>query len=198
MKNTLMAYSVNSYLPYMRGDDETVKLLDNEFTEKMDRQKELLAGNLMLLDEEAQKLESELEELKSKPSEREKYESQSKDLEGDLRKFEEFIASVRDGNFNLQKKLEEKEKELAAKDEEIKRTRDENKELQKKVDAQRFNLRDAERMKRELQAVEREINEAEASRSSWEEKSWDLHAAITQKLKELDALSVEFNQALRR
>lgn len=198
MKDVLMAYAVGSYLPYMRGDDEAVELLDKEFSDKMEREKELLAGNLKLLDEEVQKLELEVETLKSKPSEREMYESQSKDLKGDLRKFEEFIATVRDGNSITQKALEEKEKELAAKVEEIKRTREENEQLQKRVDAQRFNLRDAERMKRELLAVEREISDAEASRSSWEEKSWDLHAAIVQKLKELEALSVECNQALKR
>ncbi|XP_021747496.1 kinetochore protein ndc80-like [Chenopodium quinoa] len=198
MKDALMAYSVNSYLPYMRGDDEAVEVLDKEFSEKMEREKELLASNLKSLDDEVQKLESELEGLKSKPSEREMYENQSKDLKGDLRKFEEFIAQVRDGNSITQKALEEKEMELAAKEEEIKRTREENEELQKRVDAQKFNLRDAERMKRELQAVEREISEAEASRSSWEEKSWDIHVAIAQKHKELEALSVECNQTLRR
>ncbi|KAJ9691411.1 hypothetical protein PVL29_013558 [Vitis rotundifolia] len=53
-------------------------------------------------------------------------------------------------------------------------------------------------MKRELQAVERDITEAEVARNGWEEKSWDLDTTIGHKFKELEALSIECNQALRR
>ena len=63
---------------------------------------------------------------------------------------------------------------------------------------QTFNARDAERMKRELQAVERDITEAEVARNGWEEKSWDVDTTIGHKFKELEALSIECNQALRR
>ena len=55
---------------------------------------------------------------------------------------------------------------------------------------QTFNARDAERMKRELQAVERDITEAEVARNGWEEKSWDLDTTIGHKFKELEALSI--------
>ncbi|XP_048494160.1 kinetochore protein NDC80 homolog [Beta vulgaris subsp. vulgaris] len=198
MKDALMVYAVDSYLPYMSGDDEAVELLDREFSEKMEREKASLEANLKSLDDEGKLLESELEKLKTKPSEREMYESRFKDLERDLQKFQGYVDSLQDSNSITQKSLEEKGKELAAKVEEIRRTQEENEELKKRVEAQGMNMRDAERMKRELQAVEREISEAEASRSSWEEKSWDLDALIGQKLKELENLSVECNQALRR
>ena len=75
---------------------------------------------------------------------------------------------------------------------------EENEELKKRVELQTFNARDAERMKRELQAVERDIMEAEVARNGWEEKSWDLDTMIGHKFKELEALSIECNQALRR
>lgn len=198
MRNTLMAYAVDSYLLYMKGDDEAVEALDRELAEKMEKERDFLVGNLKLLDEEGKKLELELEGTKSRPSEREMYESQRKDLEGDLGKFEGYITSLQDANAITEKALEQKAKELTAKMEEIGRIREENEDLKKRVEAQGINLRDAERMKRELLAVERDINEAEASRSSWEEKCWDLDGAIGQKFKELEALSMEGNQALRR
>lgn len=198
MNDTLMAYAVNSYLPYMKGDDEAVGAMDKELAEKMEKERDLLVGNLKLLDEEGKKLELELEALKSRPSERELYESQRKDLEGDLGKFQGYIASLRDANSITKKALEEKDKELAVKVDEIRRIKEENEDIKKRVEAQGINLRDAERMKRELLAVEREISEAEASRSSWEEKCWDLDAAIGQKFKELEAFSIECNQVLKR
>jgi kinetochore protein NDC80 len=66
------------------------------------------------------------------------------------------------------------------------------------VEEQSFNPRDAERMKRELQVVDRDIVEAEASRNAWEEKMWDLDATIAHKFKEIEALAMECNQATRR
>uniref|UniRef100_F6H972 Uncharacterized protein n=1 Tax=Vitis vinifera TaxID=29760 RepID=F6H972_VITVI len=53
-------------------------------------------------------------------------------------------------------------------------------------------------MKRKLQAVERDITEAEVARNGWEEKSWDVDTTIGHKFEELEALSIECNQALRR
>lgn len=53
------------------------------------------------------------------------------------------------------------------------------------MELQTFNARDIERMKREMQAVERDISEAEIARNSWEDKSWDLDSTIGQKFKEL-------------
>lgn len=193
-----MAYAVNSYLPYMRGDDEAVELLDKEFSDKMEKEKGLLESNLKGLDDESKNLELELQRLKSQPSEKEVFEKQRKDLEGDLGKFDGYVASLKDANSITEKALQEKEKELAAKMDEIRRTREENEELKKKIEAQGINLRDAERMKRELMALEEEISEAEVSRSSWEEKTCRLDIDIRQKLKELELLSLECNQALKR
>ncbi|CAO2816516.1 unnamed protein product [Amaranthus hypochondriacus] len=198
LKDPLMAYAVNSYLPYMRGDDEAVELLDKDFSDKMEKEKGLLESILKGLDDESKNLELELQRLKSQPSEKEVFEKQRKDLEGDLGKFDGYVASLKDANSITEKALQEKEKELAAKMNEIRRTREENEELKKKIEAQGINLRDAERMKRELMALEEEISEAEVSRSSWEEKTCRLDIDIRQKLKELELLSLECNQALKR
>ncbi|PWA98097.1 kinetochore protein Ndc80 [Artemisia annua] len=95
------------------------------------------------------------------------------------------------------KHMEEKEKASGVKVEERNMIYVENEDLKKKVEEQGFNMRDDERMKRELQAVERDIGEAEIERNKWEEKCWDLNTVIGTKWKELEALQIECNQAIR-
>lgn len=97
-----------------------------------------------------------------------------------------------------EKALEEREKELSAKVEENRRICEENEELKRQIDSQAVNVRDVERMKRELQAVERDIADAETERNAWEEKMWDLEATAGQNIKELEGLITESNQTIRR
>ncbi|KAK2444377.1 leucine-rich repeat receptor protein kinase HPCA1 [Trifolium repens] len=68
----------------------------------------------------------------------------------------------------------------------------------RKVELQTFNIRDVERMKKELQAAERDVGEAELARNAWEEKCWEVDSTITQQIKDLEALSIACNQALKR
>lgn len=119
-------------------------------------------------------------------------------LEEDVKKFHAMIQQFEGHIVTVEKVLEEKEKELAAKVQEKERICEENEELKKRVEMQGINSRDAERMKRELQAVERDIGDAEMARNTLEEKSWDLDATIGCKFKELEALSIECNQASKR
>lgn len=148
--------------------------------------------------ESAKELERKLEAMRSGPSLREIKEEEKSVLEKDLKKFNDLIEQLRDHELRAEKQMEEKEKALGAKVEEKNRICAENEELKKKVEEQGFNMRDAERMKRELQAVERDIGEAEVERNKWEEKCWDLNAVIGTKWKELEALQIECNQAIRR
>ncbi|KAI3958049.1 hypothetical protein MKW98_020691 [Papaver atlanticum] len=80
----------------------------------------------------------------------------------------------------------------------LRRICEENEELKKTIDAQTVNMRDADTMKRELQAVERDIVEDEEAKSMWEDNSWDLDLIISHTFKELVNLSIECNQAIRR
>ncbi|PWA76471.1 hypothetical protein CTI12_AA233700 [Artemisia annua] len=88
---------------------------------------------------------------------------------------------------------------LGARDAEVEGdTKEANGDLKKKVEEQDFNMRDDEMMKRELKAVDRDIGEVEIERNKWEEKCWDLNTVIGTKWKELEALQIECNQAIRR
>ena len=182
----------------MRGDDDSVEALDQEFMERLKKTRDDSRESLKELEEEVKVLEAKVEALRSDPSQREVLEKQQSLLEEDVKKFHTMIAGYSEKMQEMKKLLEEKEKELDVKMEERNKICEENEELKKRVESQLFNPRDVERMRRELQAVERDIGDAEVSRNSWEEKSWDLDATLGNKFKELEAIAMECNQAMRR
>ncbi|EEF28028.1 kinetochore protein NDC80 homolog [Ricinus communis] len=196
--NTMLVYALDSYLSYIRGDDDSVDALDREFMEKLEKERESVVESVRVLEENFKELEAKAEGLKTGPTEREKLENLRNVLEEDVNKFNAIIAEFNSRIEGLDKVLVEKRNELETKVEERKRIDLENEDLKKRVEEQSFNARDAERMKRELQAVERNIGDAESARNSWEEKIWDLNTEIGHKYKELETLSMDCNQAVRR
>ncbi|KAK4438261.1 Kinetochore protein NDC80 [Sesamum alatum] len=191
-------YTINSYLLYIRGDDEAADGLDEECIREMREWRDKVEENVTLLEENVKELEVKLEGMKAGPSQKELLEQEKALLEKDVTKFHIMIEQLDGHLVEVQKKLEEKDKALEAKVEDRKRICEENEELKKKIEEQGINLRDAERMKRELQAVERDIEETEAARNGWEEKIWELDSEIGRKFKELERFMMECNQAIRR
>ncbi|KAL1802109.1 hypothetical protein ACET3Z_030756 [Daucus carota] len=197
-ENGMFDYALRGYFHYISGDDERMESEDQMFLEKLTNERNVVEEGARGLAERVRELEGKLEGLKNGPSEKEVLEEQRKLLEEDVKKFYTMIEQLDGHIVNVQKSLEEKEKELEAKIEERKRICEENEELKSRVEEQGFNARDAERMKRELQAVERNTGDAEAARSAWEEKSWELDSEIGKKFKELESLMIECNQAIRK
>ncbi|XP_031739032.1 kinetochore protein NDC80 homolog isoform X2 [Cucumis sativus] len=183
---------------YLMDDSEASPIRDQEFMERLKKTRDDSRESLKELEEEVKVLEAKVEALRSDPSQREVLEKQQSLLEEDVKKFHTMIAGYSEKMQEMKKLLEEKEKELDVKMEERNKICEENEELKKRVESQLFNPRDVERMRRELQAVERDIGDAEVSRNSWEEKSWDLDATLGNKFKELEAIAMECNQAMRR
>ncbi|KAL6184643.1 hypothetical protein ACLB2K_046043 [Fragaria x ananassa] len=196
--NPVGQYTLRSYLHYIRGQDDEAEEVDREFVGKFERQRDESEEQLKVLREHAAELEAKVEALRSEPSLKEKLERERSVLEEDVGKFHEMIENLDKNVKKLQKVVEAKEKELEAKREEKKRILQENEELKKRVESQSFNERDVERMKRELQAVERDIGEAELARNVWEEKVWELDNALGPKVKEMETLAMECNQFMRR
>lgn len=196
--NTLFVYAINSYLRYISGDDEAVDALDGELSGKLEQEKESVVENVKGLKRTCEELEVKMEGLRSGLSPMEKLEQEKAILEADLKKFHTVIDQTTGNIAGLDKVLEEKAKELKAKEEGRARICVENEELKKKAEEQKLNLWDAERMKRELQAVESNIEAAESERNEWEEKTWDLDSPIRHKLKEMEEFAIECNQAIRR
>ncbi|MCL7051697.1 hypothetical protein MKW94_021895 [Papaver nudicaule] len=194
----LYDYTLRSYIHFMSNEDDEVDALDNAFREKLESQRDSAENKVKLLLEEVSELEKKIESLRSAPSARDVLEKEKSMLEEDVKKFHAIINECTSRIENVDKELKDKEKELEVKVEVSRRICEENDELKRSIEAQTFNMRDADRMKKELQAIERDITEAEAGRSAWEEKTWDLDSKISHKLKELENLSIECNQAIRR
>ncbi|KAI4299026.1 hypothetical protein L6164_032521 [Bauhinia variegata] len=116
-------------------------------------------------------------------------------LENDVNKFHKIIEEITGRIKEAEKVLSEKEKQLEAKVQENKKICEENAELKKRVDLQTFNASRVERMKKELQAVERDIGLA---RNAWEERSWELDSTLGHKFKDLEALALDYNRTIRR
>ncbi|XP_026379866.1 kinetochore protein NDC80 homolog [Papaver somniferum] len=196
--NKLLDYALRSYEHFIAGDDDLVDQLDNEFREKLELERGSVENTVKELQDEIVSLERKIEGLRSKPSARDALEKEKAMLEDDVKKFNVIINGLSSGIETLENGIKEKEKELEAKYVEHRRICEENEELKKTIDAQTVNMRDADRMKRELHAVERDIAEAEEAKNMWEEKSWDLDSKISYTFKELVNLSIECNQAIRR
>ncbi|KAK0601448.1 hypothetical protein LWI29_024370 [Acer saccharum] len=192
--NSVYMYALGSYLNYIGGDDDAAEDLDRVFIGKLEKERDSVSHTVKEL---AHKV-TQLEGLQTGPTEREKLEREKSVLEEDVNKFNAMIAGFDERIRKMEELVEEKDKEMKEKLEEHKRICHENEELKKKVESQTFNARDVERMKKELQAVERDIEDAQTARSAWEDKCWDLDATLTHKFKELEALSIECNQAIRR
>lgn len=192
--NSTHVYALNSYLQYIDGDDDAVEELDREFVGKLERERDAVAENLKEMIEKV----ATLEELQNGPTEKEKLEKEKSVLEEDVKKFNAMVISFDEKIRMLEDVYEEKEKEIRDNVEQMKRICDENEELKKRVELQTFNARDMERMKKELATVERDIQDAETARNGWEEKCWDLDAKLVHKFNDLQALSIQCNQAIRR
>jgi kinetochore protein NDC80 len=60
------------------------------------------------------------------------------------------------------------------------------------------NVRDVDRMAREMQAVEHDIAKMENANAVLDDKGWELEAALVSKLEETEGLAEQCNQALKK
>lgn len=197
-ENEFLMYALESYSYYIDGNDDAVDALDAKFIGRLEEKNDAVIDEVRKKEKEALDLEEKLQRMRSAPSVKEARERDKTVLEEDIRKFHAMIDQFNSNIATLEKDMERMETELEVKKSENQRICEENEELKKTLEAQMFNLRDVEKMRREIQILDREISEAEAARNEWEEKSWDLDAALGQKLKELESLSIDGNQAIRR
>ncbi|KAL0848023.1 hypothetical protein Bca101_021270 [Brassica carinata] len=196
--NSMCSFGIRSYCHFIRGEDDAVNDLDSEFMSKLESEKVVIAETIAGSEKIASELEAKLDALRKGPSKKEALEKAKSDLEKDVEKFRTMVSERKERNRGMEKVVEEKEKELVAKEEERGRISEENKELKRSVEVQCFNVRDVERMKRELKAVERDAEEAEGARDGWEQKAWEVNSRIGNQFHQIQRLAVDCNQALRR
>ncbi|CDO97519.1 unnamed protein product [Coffea canephora] len=196
--NDMLRYTTDSYLLFIKGDDEAVEALDDEYVKKLTSGREEMVEDLKGLEENVSESAKKLESLKTGPSQREVLEKEKSMLEEDVKKFHAMIEHLDRHMVTVENVLKEKEDQLNAKVLETKRVKEENEELKRKIEEQGINASDAERMRKELMAVEKDIKDAEILRNGWEEKRWRLNSEIEHKLQELEGQIIECNQAIRR
>ncbi|CAN6287916.1 unnamed protein product [Urochloa humidicola] len=196
--NDLMAYTTQGYRHFLSGDDAAVEALDEEYLSKARKDGEASVATVRALEKEAQELEAEVNKLTSGPSRREALEAEEKALTADVKKFEAVVKAWKGKIGEREEALVDLEKELEAKVLDAQRTAAENQELLKKVDAQSVNVRDVERMHREMQSIESDIANAENGKASQEDKCWELDSKLVAKLDELEGLAEQCNQAIKR
>lgn len=196
--NDLLLFVTRSYSLFISGEDDAVEDLDEEYLGKAQHQVANTAAAIDALDKEAMDLESKLQALRAEPSKKEALEREKGMLVEDVKKFQAVVDTWGGKVAAMEASLGQWEKELETKEKENKRLCEENHELQERISTQCVNVRDVERMKREMQVVEREIADAEGARNALEEKAWELEAAISRKLNEIELLLEKCNTAVKK
>ncbi|KAJ4895822.1 Kinetochore protein Ndc80 [Raphanus sativus] len=196
--NSMSTFGIRSYCYFIRGEDDLVNDLDSEFLGKLEAEKASIAETISGSEKIAGELEARLDAMRRGPSRKEALEKAKADLEKDVNKFRTMVVERGERNRGMEKVVEEKEKVVAAKEEERGRILEENEEVKKRVEVQCFNVRDVERMKRELRAVERDVEGGEVGRDGWEQRVWEVNSRIGNQFHQIQRLAVDCNQALRR
>ena len=196
--NDLMIYTAQAYCHFLAGDDEAVEALDKEYQSQARMSAEAAVATLRAAEKEAHELEAEVNKLTSGPSRLEALGAEKEALTADVHKFEAVVTTWKTKVDEKEEALVDLAKELEAKVLDVRRIAAENEDLMKKVDTQAVNVRDVERMRREMQVIEHDIANAENAKAALEDKGWELDAKLVTKLEELEGLAERCNQALKR
>ncbi|KAF8093712.1 hypothetical protein N665_0379s0006 [Sinapis alba] len=196
--NSMQSFGLQSFRHFIRNEDDVVNELDSVFLGKLEAEKVSLAETILNCEKVSGELEARLDVLRKGPSRKEALERVKADLENDVNKFCTMVRERSERSRGMEKVVEEKEREVVAKEEERGRISEENMELKKSVEEQSFNVRDVERMKRELVAVERDVLEGEVVRDGWEQKAWELNSRISNQFHQIQRIAIDCNQAMRR
>ncbi|KAG2588379.1 kinetochore protein NDC80 homolog [Panicum virgatum] len=196
--NDFMLYTTQGYRYFLEGDDDAVEALDEEYLSKARMNGEAAVATLRAVEKEAQELEAEVNKLTSCPSRLEALEVEKEAFTADVHKFEAVMKTWQTKIDEREEEVVDLEKELESKVLDARRIAAENEELLTKVETQAVNVRDVERMHREMQAIECDIAHAENGKAALEDKGWELDAKLVTKLEELEVLAERCNQALKR
>ena len=196
--NDLMLYLTESYFLFLTGEDDAVTSLDEEYHSKARAQADACGVAVQALEKEVEDLVAKRSKQTSGPSRLRALEEKKEAFTADIQKFEAVVKSRTSKIQEKEEALVEMEKELEAKLMNGQQTMAENGELVKKVEMQVVNVRDVDRMAREMQAVEHDIAKVENANAVLEEKVWELQASLVSKLEETEGLAEQCNQTLRR
>lgn len=193
-----MSYLTESYHLFLTGEDDAVASLDEEYHSKARAQADACGMAVQAQEKELEDLVAKRSKQTSGPSRLRAREEKKEEFTADVQKFEAVVKSWSTKIKEKEDALLEKERELEAKVMNSQQMMAENEELVKKVEMQVVNVRDVDRMAREMQAVEHDIAKVENANAALEEKGWELEASLVSKLEETEGLAEQCNQALRK
>ncbi|XP_020582211.1 kinetochore protein NDC80 homolog [Phalaenopsis equestris] len=191
-------YITRTYSLFLAGDDCTIADLDAEYHDRLKRHADSAVKEVEALEVEVAQFETKVRDLAAAPSRLEALEAERAALLEDVSKFQNVVDKFSAVIEEKRENLAERERELEKREMEKRRLDEENGELRQRIRGQSMSTRDVERVKRELQAVERDIAEGESRRNEMEEKAWTLNSEFERKFREIEALAEQCNQVNRK
>ncbi|XP_024379688.1 uncharacterized protein [Physcomitrium patens] len=185
-----------SYQCFLAGDDDECERLDYAFRQQFeDCTAEVMEKVAKLrvpeVEEQLQKLSTEVSPLTS-------LESKKADFLSDKQKFNTIISSLQWHKQAAEKKLQERKEDLLAKKAEKNEIQADIEELRNRIASQEINLADIERMQKEKDLLDANIQPIVAKDQQLRKAAWEHELATTNKEKDLEILCGEHNDRCQR
>ncbi|NXU42055.1 NDC80 protein, partial [Drymodes brunneopygia] len=196
-----MEYSVKCYELFMQGRD-TFEELDAEMRSKLKElfnvdqsQIESLAADNKRLQEEIARLEKEKE---SEPDRRVRLRNVKTSLQGDLQKYQAYLADLESHIAILDQKLESINDEVESTDMEIEAMKQENARLQHIVDNQKYSVADIERLNHERNELQQTINKLSKELEAEEQQLWNEELKYARSKEAIEMQLAEYHKLARK
>ncbi|KAH9551779.1 hypothetical protein CY35_09G030300 [Sphagnum magellanicum] len=190
----ILEYANRSYECFLGGDDDECERLDIEFKKQFDDSKLQLDDKKQKLEKLATEVQAKLQTLKKQPSALLTQQSRNADFLSDIAKFDHINSNLQSHLQAAEKKLEDRRQELVAKKAEREAILTGNEELKQRIAAQQINSVDVERMRKENEVLDTNLQQVVARGRELLDAAWDYEVQASTKLKELEQIVALFTQ----
>lgn len=185
-----------SYQCFLAGDDEECERLKCTFRQQFEDYNATIVEKIAKL--KVSEVEEHLQKLSTEVSPLVGLEAKKADFLSDKQKFIKIITSLQWHKQAAEKKLSERRDDLLAMKAEKKSIQAEIDELRTRVAAQEINLAEVQRMQKEEDLLQVNIQPVVAKEQQLRKAAWDLELASTEKAKDLEILCAEYNERCQR
>ncbi|CAM6097908.1 unnamed protein product [Calypogeia fissa] len=198
-RSSLFTEYINAcYYHFLRGEDDECEALDKAYTNKVQEENEKCAAELETIQAESNELQEKLRKLRSEPSPLAALEAQHGDYKDDIGKFNMLISNFSSHKEAVEKKREEKRQELATKKEEVVNITKETEELRGKIAAQQINAAGIEKMLKEKEILQVNLQSVSGRKQELEKTAWDHEINTSKKLRDVETVVSQFNESCER
>ncbi|KAL2641780.1 hypothetical protein R1flu_009367 [Riccia fluitans] len=186
------------YMHFLAGNDNEMERLDEEFLRQFEIDKERDEAELVERQAELDRLREELLRATTEPSPLAAAETKKRDLQDDIVKFQNIISGFAGHKETLGKKVNEKKQEFATKEEEILNVQKGNEELKEMVAAQQDYVVSVERMLKEREIINLNLESVGSRKEELEKAAWNLEVQSSKMLRDLETQVGQFNDSYER